>query len=261
MTQATSAIVLAAGLGTRLAPLTDEVPKCLTEFYGRPLLGYTFDALLAQKVEHIVMVVGHQAGQIHKYIESNFPTANVTFVSNAEYARSGTVVSMMHGLTVVPANHDVLIVEADVVFESAVLERLLASPATATALSRYRPDLTGTFATLDAGFFLTDWAHERSRSDDFQIRQAWKTVNLTRFDSAAIHKHLLPAANQMLIEHNRTVPFEFAVQHCIKSQGLRVKGIDVSDLCWYEIDTLADLNFAKRLFAPVMGSAFSTQVG
>ncbi len=43
------ALLLAAGLGTRLRPITDHVPKCLVPIHGRPLLDYWLELLLGQK--------------------------------------------------------------------------------------------------------------------------------------------------------------------------------------------------------------------
>ena len=249
MNKTISAIVLAAGLGTRLAPLTNKAPKCLTELFGRPLLSYALDALIARQLGQVVVVVGHRADQIRAYVESNYCAAKVIFVNNDDYATTGTAVSIMRGLSAIPSDHGVLIIEADVVFDQIVLDRLLSAPGTATALARYRPDLSGSFVTMDVGLHVTDWAHERGRSADFPLGQAWKTVNLTKIDAAAVHTHLQPAVAKMLAVHGPAVPFEFVAQHCISEQGLVINGVDVSDARWYEIDTLADLESAKNLFA------------
>ena len=49
------AFLLAAGLGTRLKPLTDRVPKCLVPVCGRPLLAYWLDLLTAHGIERILV--------------------------------------------------------------------------------------------------------------------------------------------------------------------------------------------------------------
>lgn len=62
------AFLLAAGLGTRLRPLTDRLPKCLVPVCGRPLLGYWLDLLVAHDVERILVNTFHLAQQVHDFV-------------------------------------------------------------------------------------------------------------------------------------------------------------------------------------------------
>ena len=56
-----TAIILAAGRGSRMRELTDTKPKCLLELAGRPLLHWQLDALRDAGVERIVLVRGYAA--------------------------------------------------------------------------------------------------------------------------------------------------------------------------------------------------------
>jgi len=62
------AIILSAGQGSRLLPLTAERPKCLIEFSGRTLLDWQIDALAANGVREIVVVVGFQAAKVEEHL-------------------------------------------------------------------------------------------------------------------------------------------------------------------------------------------------
>lgn len=67
------AMVFAAGLGTRLKPITDRMPKALVEVGGKPLLAHVIETLKSAGVEHIVVNVHHFAQQIKNYLaENNF---------------------------------------------------------------------------------------------------------------------------------------------------------------------------------------------
>lgn len=61
------AFLLAAGLGTRLRPLTDHVPKCLVDIDGRPLLDHWLDALAAAGVDEVLVNVHH----LHHLVEDH----------------------------------------------------------------------------------------------------------------------------------------------------------------------------------------------
>ncbi|MBS1840752.1 MAG: nucleotidyltransferase family protein [Acidobacteria bacterium] len=64
------AMILAAGLGTRLRPLTDTIPKALVEINGRTLLEITIERLKKFGVTEIIVNVHHHAGQIAGYLKS-----------------------------------------------------------------------------------------------------------------------------------------------------------------------------------------------
>jgi len=64
------AIILAAGYGTRLRPLTNKIPKCLISINGKPLLEYWFDLLIEQGFSEVLINTHYLAKEIDKYIES-----------------------------------------------------------------------------------------------------------------------------------------------------------------------------------------------
>jgi mannose-1-phosphate guanylyltransferase len=63
------AVLLAAGIGSRLRPLTDHVPKCLVEIAGKPLLEYWFDALGSVGVRDVLINTHHLAAQVHRFLD------------------------------------------------------------------------------------------------------------------------------------------------------------------------------------------------
>lgn len=67
------AMILAAGAGTRLRPLTDRVPKALVEVGGRPLLGWVMDRLVGAGVTHLIVNTHYHEEQIRTYLEVHAP--------------------------------------------------------------------------------------------------------------------------------------------------------------------------------------------
>lgn len=66
----TRAVLLAGGLGTRLRPITDAIPKCLVPVAGRPLLDYWFDALQKAGIQDVLINTHHLPKQVHQYIQT-----------------------------------------------------------------------------------------------------------------------------------------------------------------------------------------------
>ncbi len=64
------AMVLAAGLGTRMRPITDTIPKPLVKIAGRPMIDYALDALAEAGVEQVVVNVHHHADQMEAHLQN-----------------------------------------------------------------------------------------------------------------------------------------------------------------------------------------------
>ena len=86
------AILLAAGLGTRLRPLTDTIPKCLVPIGGRPLLSYWLDALAEVGITDILVNLHHLADQVRSYVQARPDSQNITLVYEKELlGTAGTI--------------------------------------------------------------------------------------------------------------------------------------------------------------------------
>jgi len=77
MTHDTTAMILAAGLGTRLGALTQDRPKALVELNGKPLLQHCIENLIANGFHHIVINVHHFGEQIIDFVESHLFDADI----------------------------------------------------------------------------------------------------------------------------------------------------------------------------------------
>ena len=118
------AVILAAGRGRRLGVVTRHRPKCLIDVGGKPLLYRYFDALAHLGVTRICMVVGYKQEHIREAVASYSSRVEVTFLVNPDFER-GSIGSLWAAREAL--DDDVVIMDADVLFHPAVLERLLTS--------------------------------------------------------------------------------------------------------------------------------------
>ena len=110
------AIILAAGQGTRLRPLTDNKPKCLVELAGKPLLDHQLETLRGGGVDDIHIVGGYRAEQLER--------PGVTLHLNPRYAETNMVTTLFAAEAVMVADTDLIISYGDIVYEPRVLAAL-----------------------------------------------------------------------------------------------------------------------------------------
>jgi len=115
----TRALILAAGQGTRLRPLTDSRPKCLVPLFGKPLLERQLDTMRACGIERIQVATGYCREQIEAY---GLPTS-----FNPRFDSTNMVESLMCDRDYLTADEDLLIAYGDIVYEEKNLQALLAS--------------------------------------------------------------------------------------------------------------------------------------
>lgn len=119
------AVLLAAGRGSRLAPLTDEVPKPLLPVGDRSSLDRAIDALLEAGVADIVVVTGHESGLVRNAVERR-RQPELRTVHNARYADDVNILSTHIGVSALrDPGRGYLIVETDIVMERDAWDRSL----------------------------------------------------------------------------------------------------------------------------------------
>lgn len=119
------AIILSAGQGRRLLPLTTEMPKCLLPIHGKTLIEWQIDALRECGVDQIVVVTGYHSEKVDEVLERSYGHGPIRTLYNPAYAITDNMVSCW------AARHemgeDFIILNGDTLFETAVLRRLLVS--------------------------------------------------------------------------------------------------------------------------------------
>jgi choline kinase len=121
MTPVSHAIILAAGQGLRLWPYTQDRPKCLLDIAGKPLLQHQVDALRAQGIARITVVIGYCGHTIRDTFGQQ-----VQYIENAQFADTSSMYSLWLARQVALAG--CLILNADVLFHPGILRALLRAP-------------------------------------------------------------------------------------------------------------------------------------
>jgi choline kinase len=117
-------VFIAAGMGRRLAPYTDEMPKCLVPVRGKPMLVWALDALRAHGVDDIVIIRGYKAEVLEARKAELGP--GVRFVENPAFRENNILQSLFHAREHLEG--DLYLTYSDILFAPDVVGALAASP-------------------------------------------------------------------------------------------------------------------------------------
>lgn len=237
MDQCDHAVILAAGLGRRLQPLTDDRPKTLLEVGEKPILGHIFDALAENGYDYVTMVVGFEAEQIREYCQS-FSEFSFTFVHNEDYASTNNLYSLW--LARNRLGDGFTLINADTVFPPTVLQRLTEANGSALVVDKEK-DLGSEEMAVDIdGGELVDIGKELAGDGEY--------IGVAKFDSEDASR--LVEYLDAFIEDGRTGEwYEHAFQSLF--EDVEIGYVDVTGE-WIEIDDADDLKEGRENWQSIL---------
>jgi choline kinase len=239
------AIILAAGQGSRLRPLTDYRPKCLVKVQGKPILEYQLEALCAAGVRECLIVVGHLAAQVRNTIGLRYRSLSITYVENEIYDRTNNIYSLWLARTKIM--DDVLLIEGDLMFEPELLTDVLNAPCeNAAVVDRFQSFMNGT-VIFARGHVIDAMVLKSDQSQGFDYRAALKTVNIYKFLHETISDNLMPALGAYIAQGATGDYYEMAIADAIANQTIRMDVVHTGLRAWAEIDTVEDLAEAEQM--------------
>ena len=236
----TTALLLAAGTGSRLQPLTDNSPKCLTEVNKTTILERLVDGLRTWDFERLVVVVGHLDGCVRDFLDSSASGLDIQYVYSEKYRTTNNIYSLW------AARHAIqepfLLLECDLVFDDVLLDEMLEPDR--IAVSRILPWMNGTTVSLDHSYRVIRFHMGRDQPPDAFTH---KTVNMYSFSLPSWQR--VTRRLECHISAGRVDGYYESVFAEMVAEGdLSFEAVFFDDQRWYEIDTLEDLREAERVF-------------
>jgi 2-aminoethylphosphonate-pyruvate transaminase len=234
-----SAVILAAGMGTRLRDELTDRPKGFLRVGERPIIEESLDRLGAVGIEDVVIVTGHLADHYHALARRD---ARVRIAHNAEYAVSGSMYSLFCARDAVA--DDFLLLESDLIYEPRALETLLQHPGADAVL------LSGPTGAGDEVYVCTRDGHLEAMSKnpaDLPWAPAGELVGISKI-STSLYGLMLDIARDAFASSLR---FDYETD-CLVAAG-RQRPIAcpvVADLLWGEIDDPAHLERVRASVYP-----------
>jgi len=237
------AIILSAGQGSRLLPLTEDTPKCLLPVGEQSLIGHQLAALRAGGVREAVVVTGFCAGSVERHLsEMRLDAMAIRCVFNPFFNVADNLAScwmVRHEM-----DADFVLLNGDTLFEPEVCARLLAAPAAPITMA---VDHKGEYDSDDM----------KVRLDGMHVLEVGKTLSEARVDGEAIGmirfsgqgpRLFAATVDQMMRAPNSLSRWYLKAVDLLAERRL-VQICSIAGLRWGEVDFPHDLERAGVLFA------------
>ena len=236
------AVILAAGLGTRLAPLTNDRPKCLVPVLGRAILDRMIERLGQAGIRDVIVVTGYFADAVKAHLAGSQDALarRAVTVFNPRYKDWGNFFSVLVAKQAI-GDDDFVLLDGDVLLAAEIVPRLVAAPGPAAlAIDCVECGDEEMKAVLDATGKVVNLSKKVNPKT-----AVGESIGVARLD-----RPVVPAFFQeleKLIAAGRTDEFYEAAYVNMMKQGTVFNVVEVTGLPWTEIDDRADLARAEEL--------------
>ena len=231
------AIILAAGVGSRLQALSGGKPKCLVEIGGRPLILHQLEALADHGIGPVLVVAGYKADEVRSVVGDR-----AEFVVNDRYQETNSLYSLWLAREWVDGPF--ILLNCDLFFSPDILDRLLDAPSNALVYD----------STSSRGREQTKVAVKEGRVVDIGKdvppgSARGESLGTLKFDAAG-GKAMFDASDRLIREGNERAWVIEATRAAATQVDIRA--INVAGLAWTEIDFPYDLDVARREVWPTI---------
>lgn len=243
------AIILAAGMGKRLGEYTQDNTKCMLEVNGTRLIDRALSSLHEIKVSRVILVVGYKGQNVKDYVGTDYHGTPIVYVDNPVYFKTNNIYSLYLAKDYM-LEEDTLLLESDLIYEPAVVKRLLDDPSPNIALvDKYESWMDGTVVTIDEENRITRFI-DKNHFRFEEIKKYYKTVNIYKFSKEFSTNYYVPflAAYSTALGNNEY--YEQVLRVILHLHEAPLKALPLTGEVWYEIDDVQDLDIASGMFAP-----------
>ena len=234
------AIILAAGMASRLRPLTLTTPKSLLKVGERSLLQRSMDALIANGVRDFCIVTGYLHEMIEDFVKEQYADSiKVTFIYNKVYETTNNIYSLWLARPFAEGE-EVLLLDSDLLYDPQIVTRVLAADApNVLTLIRHELGEEEMKVVTDAQGSIREISKTCNPAD--AAGESLGIEKMGREYTRALYRELEPMMNR---EHLENVFYERAFERLIP-QGHTYQVLDVTELFSCELDTIEDFENAK----------------
>lgn len=241
------AVILAAGQGIRLRPLTNNLPKGLIEIENKALLQYSLDNLKKYGINKAIIVIGYLGDLIKEKLGNRYNGIDLTYIENKEYTKTGSMYSFSKTKKII--EDDIILLESDLLYDEKAIK---------TALNSRFKDIILVAELLNLGDDVYVCANEENKitnlgkniSEQDKKQAIGVLVGISKYS-----KEFLSKLFEKAEEDYKNNELNYHYEECVfetNKLGYPVYAELCKNLSWVEIDTEKDLEYAKKEIFPGM---------
>ncbi len=236
----TTALLLAAGMGSRLFPLTQNSPKCLTLVNGKPILERLVNSLKKKGFKRLVIVTGYLENHIREFLGTKSGNMVIEYIYSPLYKTTNNIYSLWMAREII--NEPFVLFESDLIFDVTQLDDMIFPDRIAVA--RMQPWMNGTTVTINQDQKVKSY---QNGTTPHLNEDRYKTVNIYSFSLPTWHS-IVKRLNQHIAAGIVNSYYETVFGDMVAEGSLSLKAVSFNNKLWYEIDTIEDLAEAEKLF-------------
>lgn len=231
------ALILAAGLGTRLAPLTDSVPKCMVKVNHLTIIEKQIENLISNDIKDITVVSGYKHDVLEEFVTKKYPF--IKFITNENYLNNNNMFSAYLARNYL-SGESFYMMNADVFFDEDIIAELSKDKyknAIATQKGEY---IEESMKIKYDGDKITEISKQIKKEDSFGT-----TIDVYKFSKEASEAFFQKCVDYIENKNELNLWSEVAINDIFNEINFIpciIKGR------WVEIDNFEDLTLAKSIF-------------
>jgi len=240
-------VLLAAGIGQRLGEISGDKPKCLLQFDGISLLQRHLVILQHYGITGIIIVTGYQENLIEQEVAKSGTANLIQMVHNPAYEK-GSIISMLTGLEALATDNEFLLMDADVLYDHRIIERLISTcNKNCFLLDRdFEPGDEPVKLCVRNGQLIE---FRKKIDDNLHFDFQGESVGFFRFSRETANS-LVQSAKDYLQRGENNQPYEECIRDILLSNPDNFGFEDITGLNWIEIDFPEDVGKAENNILP-----------
>ena len=234
-----TAVIMAAGMGTRFGNMTENIPKGFIPFKGKPMVVRSIETLIACGIERIIIGTGYKR-EAYEALCEQFPQIECIF--SPRYAETNSMYTLYNCREVV-GDDDFLLLESDLVFERKAISSLIEHRKPTIML------ITPVTKFQDQYYVAYDETNQliMCSTDKTKLDAKGELVGIHKFSNAFYKSMCLDYAAK--VDEKPKLGYEYEILSMAQG-GSRVYVLNEPGLYWYEIDDPDDLAYAEEHILP-----------